>query len=575
MNTSRVGRTLAIFGLALSFWRDSRRIERAKRHLDREAFRDREAAIYREGGQRFRESALRLGGLIIKVGQFLSARTDILPLAFTRELAALQDQVPPAAWDDVKRLMETEWGSSLDAIFHSVEPDPVAAASLGQVHAGVLRGGDVVAIKVQRPGIERLAIIDLSALSVVMQMFERFTRAGRRINASRLFDEFETLVQKELDYRQEVAYLERFRENFKDMPSVVVPYSWPDLTRQRVFVMQYMDGVKLTDHEQLAKWHLDLTKLADTLIQAFLKQIIVDGFVQIDPHAGNFFANSEGQIVFLDFGMMGSIPSGDLESVGTLLQGILTKNAVTVVRAVEDLGFVRPGASRPLLQKAVTFLLEQIAGTPLNPGPELDRAVLEFQDFLYQEPLEFPAHYMFLGRAIGMLFGLISGLNPDVNWMIVLRQQAIPLIQQRDFENVPGWIKSMGRLGGTIFGQDTGAVLQTLGAVGFKELQNGLRVPGQVRTVFERLEQGELATQPDVTGLLRRLDRLGDLSEARQALLWGGIWAASALVVSRLYLHVHWLVWILAILAAFSAVRAGLWRRRARRRIKRGRPAGL
>jgi len=184
---NRLRRTLAIFRLAISYWGDSRQIERARRLLPDEAAQ-REEAILTAGGIRFRKTALQLGGLIIKVGQFLSARTDILPLAFTRQLSQLQDAVPEAPWTAVSQLMEEQWEVPLASILTAIDPHPVAAASLGQVHRAILPDGRVVAVKVQRPEIDRLAAIDLAALSVIMGVLERWTRVGRRVSARRLFE---------------------------------------------------------------------------------------------------------------------------------------------------------------------------------------------------------------------------------------------------------------------------------------------------------------------------------------------------------------------------------------------------
>lgn len=564
---SRLMRTLVIFRLALSYWRDSRRIERARRSLDKGAFAEREAAIYREGGIRFRETALRLGGLIIKVGQFLSARTDVLPLAFTRELSQLQDQVPAAPWSQVRLLLAAEWGRSVEEMLDSIDTEPVAAASLGQVYRARLADGREVAVKVQRPGIERLAAIDLGALRVVMRVVDRATRVGRRINAARLFEEFEALVGQELDYGQEVRNLERFGANFRQEPDVRVPAPIPALSRRRVFAMDYVTGVKLTDLDGIRSLGLDPRVLGDILIRAYLKQIAVDGFVQIDPHAGNFFAAPEGQVIFLDFGMVGEIPAGDLRAVGALLRGVLSQDPDVVLRAIDDLGFVRPGTPVRVMRGAIQFLLERLSGTPLEPGPEMDRAVAQFQDFLYHEPLQFPARYMFLGRAVGMLFGLVSGLNPDIDWLEVLKREALPLIAAAQHGELPDWLRGWIRQGAELLGPPAQGLLEGAVGTGWTSLSGWLKVPGQARRVLDLLEQGHLGTEPELTGVMRRLDRLADLSQARLALAWALVWALGGAAAHRVWPRADWLVGIMAVLVLWHLLRA--WRsgrRRPRRR---------
>jgi predicted unusual protein kinase regulating ubiquinone biosynthesis (AarF/ABC1/UbiB family) len=567
--SSRWLRTLTIFRLAFSYWGDSRRIARAHRTLSQAEARRREEAILRAGAIRFRETALKLGGLIIKVGQFLSARTDLLPLAFTRELAQLQDQVPEAPWDQVQQLMADEWGQSIREIFGDIDPHPVAAASLGQVHRATLRTGTDVAIKVQRPGIDRLAQIDLAALSVIMRVLERLTRVGRRINATRLFQEFESLVEHELDYRQEAEYLVRFRRNFAEVADVMVPDVVPEFTRRRVFVMEFVWGTKLTEIAELRAQDLDPVALANILIRAYLKQIAVDGFVQIDPHAGNFFASPDGRVIFLDFGMMAELPRQDLNAIVTLVQGILSQDVDSVVAAIDDLGFVRPTASPRLLKRAVAFMLDRLSGVPLNPGPEMDRAVAEFQDFLYHEPLEFPARYMFLGRAIGMLFGLVSQLHPNIDWMAVVQKEMLPLLKDRQRDQSPQWIGQLATLVGHLLGDSAAAVVTTTAAMGWREVTNAVKVPGQLHRVLAIMEQGNLATEPEMTGIMRRLDRIAALNQAQLRLIWALALGAAAWSVHRLWSGQIWLMWIAGLASVWMGLAALVAGRRGARRLRR------
>lgn len=553
---SRLGRTLAIFRLALSYWGDSRRIARVRRSYPKPEAKRLEERILSDGARRFLKTALRMGGLIIKVGQFLSARTDMLPLAFTRELTTLQDQVPAAAFAAVKQIMIEEWGPLLNTGFAHIDAEPLAAASLGQVHRAQLQDGRTVAIKVQRPGITHLADIDLSALRIIMRVLQGSTRVGRRINAVRLFEEFEGLVRHELDYREEAEYLSQFRQNFHDNADVVVPNAIGEFTRRRVFVMEYVEGIKLTDQKGLLGRDLDPKALAKILIRSYLQQIAVDGFVQIDPHPGNFFADQDGRIIFLDFGMMAEIPRQELEAVANLLQGILLKNAEMVVGAIEALGFVRPYASRRLLKRSVQFLLDQLSGVPLESGPALDRAVAEFQDFLYEEPLEFPARYMFLGRAVGMLFGLISGLDPDLDWIQVLRQEALPMLIERQQQQGPEWVRALGDFTAAWFGREVGMALSQAVGLGWRRALKATQVPGQWQRVLTNLESGELAVVPELTPLLRKIDRLMSLTRAQLLLTWGIVLGGAALFLHRLFSGQAWLPWTFGGLACVMGIRA-------------------
>ncbi len=563
-------RTLAIFRLALSFWRDARMISRAKRRLPEDQARAREIEIYRAGGARFRREALRLQGLVIKVGQFLSARTDILPLAFTRELTVLQDQVPAAPFDGIKQVVQEAFGQPLDEVFSSFDPEPVAAASLGQVHRAKLRAdGAWVAVKVQRPGIEDLARIDLAALGTVMAALRRWTAPGRRLDTVRIFREFRDRVHRELDYLQESENLQAFQRNFADVPTVRIPDVMASRTRRRVLVMEFMSGVKLTDRAGLEQLGLNPAALARVLVQTYLQQIVRDGTVQIDPHPGNFLAAADGRIVFLDFGMIGHYALTDLTHFGKLLEGVLAQDAHAAVAAMDALGMVKPFANRPALTRAVALMIRQLTGTPLAPGAELDRAVAEFQDFLYEEPLEFPARYMFLGRAIGMLFGLVSALDPDLDWLAVLKDEALPWLNRRRQQDGPPWLRRVGDVVGDVLGPSAEALTETVGRRVLSAAEMGRRLPGELDRVLKSMEDGQLVTRPELTAVVRRLDRLGDLADGLTAMvaMLGSLLAGLGLGGSE-PAFARDLAWTLFVLSAGWFVRARL---RAARRLRRRR----
>ncbi len=561
-------RSLAIFRLALSFWGDARAIARAKRRLPADDAKREESRIYRVGGLRFTREALRLGGLIIKVGQFLSARTDVLPLEFTRQLQTLQDQVPPASFREIQKTLAAAYGKHWSRVFLEFSPEPVAAASLGQVHRAILaKTEEVVAVKVRRPGIDELAAIDLKALGRIMGVLRRWTKPGRRIDTVQLFEEFRDMVHRELDYRQELTSLQAFGQNFADNPSVRVPKAYPEFSRETVLVMEFVSGFKLTDRKLLVEAGLQPKALARILVNAFLQQIIQDGLVQIDPHPGNFFAAEDGRIVFLDFGMMGHIPAEHLSYAARFLEGILTKDARRVVEAIDGLGFLAPHAQKTLLQRAVSVMLERSAGTPLSPSSRLDGVVRDFQDFLYEEPLLFPAQYMFLGRAIGMLFGLVSGLDPDLDWVELLRQEALPLLNQKRRENGAAWLSKIREGISDWLGPEAGTAFDAVGQRVWDAVGTMQRVPVSLDRVLLEAESGSLVTRPELSPVTRRLDRLGDLIEA----LMGLVAASGSGALAMVFIAHHWLVpgdiaWIVTGMLLVLTLRA---RQKAKRRVTR------
>lgn len=506
---SQLTRTLAIFRLALSYWGDYRAIQRAERTLSKDAASRAVDAIYQQGGIRFRNEALRLQGLIIKVGQFLSARTDVLPLTFTKELQQLQDQVPAASFDAVRGVIESAFQKPLNEIFYDFEPQPVAAASLGQVHrARLAHGGEIVAVKVQRPQIRELAKTDLRALSRIMAILKRWTKAGRRLDTVRLFEEFRESIYRELDYVQEQDHLLHFQRDFADWPSVQVPQVYEQYTHSTVLVMEFVEGIKLTEVEELNASGLRPQELASVLVESYLKQIVLDGFVQIDPHPGNFLAGMDGRLIFLDFGMMATIPPDHVDVFGRLVEFGLARNAQGVVDSMIALGFVRPSANVEVLGRAVSFMLDRIAGVPLQEGAALTGLVRDFQDFLYEEPLQFPAQYMFLGRAIGMLFGLVAVLDPDLDWMALLKEKALPMINERRVVWDNRYYQMLRDQVGNLFGA-AGKMVWDKAADKVKIWgQIGWRLPEELDQALVKITHGSIATRPEMTPVLRRLDKI-------------------------------------------------------------------
>ncbi|AEW05426.1 ABC-1 domain-containing protein [Sulfobacillus acidophilus DSM 10332] len=557
-----VRRSAAIFRLALSYWRDSRTIRRLERSALPAVEKDqRIQALFKAGGIRLRETALALGGLIIKVGQFLSARSDILPAAFVHELQSLQDEVPPAPFEAIQSLLRQEWQTDWATVLLDLQPEPMAAASLGQVHFARLRAtGQAVAVKVQRPDIPVLAAIDLRALRIIMGVMERTTTVGRRLRVTALLDEFEKLVGEELDYVQEAAHLTRFRDNFRDHPTVRVPDVITEWTRARVLVMTYVPGIKLTNRAQLLDVGLDPTRLATHIIDAYLQQILVDGLVHIDPHPGNLLTDQEGHLIFLDFGMMARIGPSERQAVSDLLRAITQNRPEDVAYALQMLGFLEPWANMTQLTRALRLFMGELMGTPLAPGPQRDQAVQALQTFLYEEPLRFPALYLFLGRALGMLFGLVETLDPDREWSRVLTEQVLPWVQRARRGQRAGWTRWLDQLAERLDEPVASAVLLAGGWLS-DQVGRWSQWPGRLERVLRQIEDGRMTTQPEITPVLSRLDTLSEWARsAFRALV--AIWLVLA---AWFYEASHLVVWAKGLVIGLSGMVLLISGRRRRR----------
>ncbi|MBX6351605.1 MAG: AarF/ABC1/UbiB kinase family protein, partial [Clostridia bacterium] len=452
-------RSLAVLWLAAqvgwSFWRASRRARRLP-PPERQAFM---AGVYRREGARLRRASLRLAGLIIKVGQFLSTRVDVLPGEFVQELAELQDLVPPAPWPRVRERLAHAYGRWPIPDFAEIEPTAVAAASLAQVHRGWLaspgpgaradaagaragapgaraeapdapteepdaRGespdgasatrGPMVAVKIWRPGIERLVETDLGTLRTVAGFVARHTAWGRRIDLMALFGEFEATTREELDAFHEADRALEFRRNVSERVGIGAPAVFRELTRPGVLVMEFVEGERIDAPGALARAGLRGRELADRLTHEYLRQLLWDGLFHADPHPGNLILQPDGTLVFVDFGMMGRLGPADREGVALLLRSLFTGDWVGVSEAFVRLDFLRPGADLRQIRDRLRGLLEPALEEALN-ARRLDvfRILHQVETALYELPVQIPARFAFLGRALGMVMGLATRLNPE------------------------------------------------------------------------------------------------------------------------------------------------------------------
>ncbi|MHB1627105.1 MAG: ABC1 kinase family protein [Bacilli bacterium] len=563
----QIWRSSRVFLLALSFigyyWQ-MRFIHRFRSGRRREL----EARVYARAGARVRRSALRLQGLIVKVGQFLSARADVLPLSFTRELTQLQDSVPGAPYHKIRAEIEREFGADLNALFTSFAQEATAAASLGQVHRATLSDGRDVAVKVLRPGIERLAAADLSALQKITWVLQHFTKFGRRLQLVEIYREFSRSVTNELDYRVESDFLRRFRKQFEKDRDIVVPAVVDQLVTRSVLVMEYIEGAKVTDSRQLSAWHIQAPVIVERLLDSYLRQLLEFGLVHVDPHPGNLLVLPDGRLCFLDFGMMAEVPSSDVQTFAKLVQSAVTRNLDGIVDAVDKLGFLQPHANRVILKRAIGMMLDRLSGFQLAKGPELDQFIEDFQTFLLDEPLVLQAKYLFIGRAIGMLSGLLTTLQPTIDWWTLLKERALPLLnasanRRGDQSN---WRASAREAVQRLFG-DKGAV--AFDVILDQAQESGLamlRIPSELDRVLQKVERNELTIQLELQAALVRIDRQQRLLTR---LLWIVLFGVTA--AFGLWLQAHRLLvetdaaFALSGLFLLAALLSGAGRSRMRR----------
>ncbi len=498
---------------------------------------------HRQMAREFRVLAIEMGGVMIKLGQFLSARVDMLPIEVTEELKGLQDEVPPADSGQVMGLLREQLGD-ISRRFEYIEPEPLAAASLGQVYRARLRAprgqsgpGEQVVIKIQRPQIDFLVRTDLAALRVVARWLMRYKPIRKRANVPALMEEFARTLWEELDYNSEADNAEHFARIHADNPHIYIPKVYREHSTQRVVVLEYVDALKIGDNEGLTEAGIKREEVAEMLLEAYFTQVFIAEYFHADTHPGNLFvrplplaldpvsgigqtgapASRQFQLVFVDFGMAVRLPKTMGENLRKILVGVTQRDARQLTEAYRDLGFFLPGADIDRIAEAQEVILNQIWGRKLldltRPDPrEVEQIGREFRDLLFEMPFQIPQDFIYLGRAFGMLMGLVSQLDPQIN----------------------PW-RQVERYGQQLVRSQTLTHLRDLGLAGLVEaIRPYLDTPFRIQRLLEEAEKGrlrvQLKTDRDALHQQERLEkRVGQLG-------WSIVSAAGILSATLIYL---------------------------------------
>lgn len=428
MMKNPVIRRFRLIRLALSFVLDYRKISRLEKTLSGQQLQDEVDRISRNAGKRMRKTAFDLQGVIVKVGQFLSMRQDLLPKAFVEELQSLQDSMPAEPMERIQPMMEKALGCKLSDVFSSVDRNAVAAASLAQVHKAILQSGEAVAIKVLRPDIERYVKIDLNTLRLIAKVAHRFPSIRTKMNFIELHREFTETVSREVNCMQEEAQLYRFQQLFEDDKRIRVPRVYEEFTSKKLLVMEYVKGAKITDVDTWTAWGIDATEVVDILLDAYLAQALSFGFVHLDPHPGNLLVLKEGHICFLDFGMVGLYSHDELVNFRRLLQAAMMRRAESVVSALMGLGYIRDGADTDSFITKISQFLQGIGAPDSKSDVSLRETIGTIKSVIIDSPIQLQAKYMFLIRATGILITVLREISPNTNWPEIVMEHAMPIM---------------------------------------------------------------------------------------------------------------------------------------------------
>lgn len=480
----------------------------------------------RRFAQRFHALAVELGGLMIKVGQFLSSRLDVLPPEITAELEGLQDEVPPVPFAAVRALAEAELGAPLDRVFASVDEVPVAAASLGQAHrAQLLPDGaaDVgfadVMVKVQRPGIDAIVDVDLAALRKVGGWLSHIRLVSRRADMPALVEEFALTSREEIDYLNEAAQAERFADEFAGNDGVAVPRIVWERTSRRVLTLEDVTAIKITDLEGLRAAGIDPVEVAPAFGSVMFDQMFGSGFFHADPHPGNIFVTPLAdpgtgrpwKLTFIDFGMMGEVPPTTRRGLRKLLIAAASRDGKGLVSAIGDVGVLLPSADTAELERAMTHLFARFGGMGFAELREVDPRefrdfAVEFGDVVRSLPFQLPENFLLIIRAMSLTSGVCSSLDPQFNLWDTVEPYAAQLLRE-----------------------ERGNVVQDAAQYALDAVTTAARLPGRLDGLVTRLEDGSLAVAtPRLERQVARLERTA--RRAISALVFAALLIAGALV---------------------------------------------
>lgn len=476
---------------------------------------DKQAARRKAQAVWIRNTLLDLGPTFIKVGQLFSTRADIFPSEYVEELAKLQDKVPAFSYEQVEKTIEQELGKKIPELFLNFEPVPLAAASLGQVHKARLHTGEEVVVKVQRPGLKKLFEIDLQILKGITRYFQNHPRWGRGRDWLGIYDECCRILWEEIDYLNEGRNADTFRRNFRDYKWVKVPRVYWRYASPRVLTLEYAPGIKISQYEALEAAGLDRKVLARQGAQAYLLQLLNNGFFHADPHPGNIAVSPNGDLIFYDFGMMGQIKSNVREGLMETLFGIAQKDGDRVVQSLIDLGAIAPTDDMGPVRRSVQYMLDNFMDQPFE-NQSVSAISDDLYEIAYNQPFRFPATFTFVMRAFSTLEGVGKGLDPEFNFMEVAQPYAMQLITNMN-------------------GSDNNSFINELSRQAVQVSSTALGLPRRLEDTLEKLERGDMRVRVrsiETERLLRRQSNI-QLGTTYALIISGFTLSATILLVNR------------------------------------------
>lgn len=430
-----------------------------------------------------------LGGAFIKVGQALSTRPDFIPPEYVAEFSKLQDAAPSVPFEQIYQVIREDLGGSPESIFDEFDPQPLASASIGQVHAGKLKSGQSVIVKVQRPDVAEQIEEDLEILFGMAEWTESRTAFERAYNLPALVDEFAFTLRNELDYQREGQNADRFRRNFAGDPGIYIPRVHWDFTSDRVLTMERVGGIKVADMSALDAAGIDRHVVAENSVRIMLREVFEFGFFHADPHPGNFFVQPDGSIAMLDFGMVGRLDTNLQESLLRIGMAIGRQDAERLTDEFFAIGMANANVKRKALQRDLDHFISRYAGRSIKDLAAA-KTVDEVMAIAQRHHLQMPAELVMLFRVVGISEGLGAQLDPSFK----LFDFAAPYLQEF-------WLQH----------RSPKAIALRVGQSALDAAELGLTLPHHLSRLIGQVERGELELNVNHEGLrdfARQLHRM-------------------------------------------------------------------
>jgi ubiquinone biosynthesis protein len=384
--------------------------------------------------ERLRFAFEELGPSFIKLAQILSSRPDLVTIPFANEFKKLQDEVPPFTVEEAKQIIEEELKTPLGSLFLEFKDRPVAAASIAQVHYAKLTDGTRVIVKVQRPGIREQIETDITIITTIARLLDRYVPETRFFNPIAMVDEFAKTVRRELDFIGEARNCSRFKRNFEDHPDVFIPQIYPDYVTERVIVMERVDGIRIDDIQGIVAMGLDRKRLVRISVDAYFKMILQDGFFHADPHPGNLLVMSDGMLAFVDFGIVGRVTPEMMETMANTFLALINKDFDRLIDQYIELGYVPEDIDldkfRREFKTDLIYYLEPLYGMTLQ---EINFA--QYLDIIthlaLKHRMQMPSDLLLVNKAMLIMENIGRELDPSFDFFAVAEPYALELAREK------------------------------------------------------------------------------------------------------------------------------------------------